>query len=258
MKKIIALLSVFILLISSCSDEEQNNNNEETLTQDGTLVKRVVAQMGSNNSTADYTYFDGNKLQSIIINNGGKYLFSYSGNKIVEQKYYENNVLQTKESYQYDSQDRMTQRKSLNYINNKGYKADYVYNLDGTVNVTGFNGDFNVQNEQIVNNKVYLFSNGNVEKIEKFVEIGGAPHTKTTIYTYDDLNSVTNSIVGFNKIKLWDTGTSGNINNNLAILYSTTENSQTYSDNMSYTYNSHGFPKTVMFSSVSTQYYYQQ
>ena len=256
MKKIIALLSVFVLLVSSCSSDEQNNSTEGSLTQEGTLLKRVVTQMGSNNSIADYTYFDGNKLQSIITNNGAKFLFSYSGNKIVEQNYYINNVLQTKENYEYDSQERMIQRKSLNYINNKGYKADFVYNLDGTVNIFGFRGDLDTQNEQIVNNKVYLFSNGNVEKMEKFVEIGGVSHTKTTIYTYDNLNSATNSIVGFNKIKLWDTGTSGNINNNLTILYSTTENSETYTDTITYAYNTQGFPITSVFSNISSQIYY--
>lgn len=258
MRKIISLLACITLFFLSCSSEEDNNSTELPLTQEGTLLKRIVSQIGSTQTISDYNYISGtHKLQNIISNNGYKAIYTYEGNLIIEIKLYYNDVIKNKENFTYDSQERMIQRKVFDYSNNKGYRAEYTYNFDGTVDVDGYNGDFNIQNNHDVNVKVFLFPNGNVQKREVYVLINGNNHVKTKLYTYDDKSEIMSSIIGFNKIKNWDTGTSGNTNNNLTIHHSTTENTSTYSDIVTYTYNSFNYPKSLSFADVTQQFYFQ-
>lgn len=241
--------------MSSCSKSGEISN-QNSLSQEGELIKRVIITQGGNQSTSYYNYSNGNKLQSVV-NGNYKTLYFYNNNLIVNMKYYSNDILQYEAIYDYDSNERMIKRLSYDYINNTGYKANYFYNSDGTVSVSGFEGNFTTQTNQIVDNKVYLLANGNVEKIEQFVVVNGANHIKTQYYTYDDKNSIYNSILGFNKIKKWDVGTSGNTNNTISILNTTTENSSTYTDTILYTYNSKGFPITESWSSINSEFFYQ-
>lgn len=78
------------------------------------------------------------------------------------------------------------------------------------------------------------------------------------------MNTVSNIILGLNKIKKWDDGVnSGNSHNTISEISTTTENSGTIVVSGSFTYNSFNFPVTSnsMFGSTifgSSQFFYQQ
>ena len=255
MKKLILLFSSLILINISCSD-----NEEPPLSTEGTLLRRSVSIQNGQQSYVDYHYTNGNKVYQGIGSEGSKVVWIYTGNLIVEQNFYRDNVLKQKETYVYDAQERMIQRKILSYSNNYGYRSEYTYNPDGTVNIIGFNGDLNSQtNQTSLNNKVYLFPNGDVQKIEFHKVINGVNHIETRTYTYDDKNYMMNGILNYNKIKVWETGTYGNTHNNTSITYTTTENASSYTNYATYTYNSQGYPITMSFfgGSITTQHFYQ-
>lgn len=262
MKKNVLLLSFVVLAFVSCSkNDDEQPVNEPQLTTNGTILKRAVSTNGTNTITEDYFYNYGNQLQKTVSSNGTKIEYSYTGNLITQTLYFENNVLKEEAEFQYNSGEKMTQRKVFNYSTNNGYRVEYTYNIDGTVTVLGFSGTFTTQNTQIVNRKVFLLANGDVEKIEKYVVINGNNQTITTYYTYDTKNTPSNAIIGYSKIKLWDSGTSGNSHNNTSILYTSTESTTSYpsyTDNMVFTYNSFDFPMTSSYvgNSYSVQYFY--
>lgn len=259
---LLILLTVFIL--TGCSKDDENNGiitdkNEDTSTK-APLLKQTISTMGGVQTVTDYHYLEGNKVLQAVSNNGTKIVWTYEDKLITEQKYYENDELKTKETYKYNSQEKMVQRIAYYYTVNQGYKTEYIYNSDSTVTVLGYKGDLDTQTNLDINNKVYLFSNGDVQKIEFNVEVGGVSHVRTRVYTYDDKNTPTNGILNFNKIKMWETGTYGNIHNNLSIVYTTTENSSSSStEEVIYTYNSKGTPETssAYDGNLKSQYFYE-
>lgn len=262
--KNILLVLLSVVVLSGCSKDDSKGDDgiikEPNLTTDATLLKKTISTLSGVQTITDYHYLEGNKVHQAISNNGIKVIWTYEGNLITEQKYYENDVLKIKEVYQYNSQEKMFQRTSFDYSKSQGYRSEYIYNSDGTVTVLGYKGSLDSQTNLVTNNKVYLFSNGDVQKIEFNVTVGGVSHIKTRTYTYDDKNSPSNGILNFNKIKMWESGTSGNIHNNLSVTYTSTENTSTYTDdNVAFTYNSKGFPITysAFGGSVTSQYFYQ-
>ncbi|SFA75921.1 hypothetical protein SAMN05660845_0403 [Flavobacterium swingsii] len=260
MRKITLLFVSLLFVFISCSKDSPETAAEPTFTNNGTLLKRSISTNGSNVTTSDFFYI-GNKLQKMVSSNGTRIEYSYTGNLITQTLYFESDVLKEKSEIQYNSEEKMIQRKSSDYSNNKGYRCEFTYSNDGTVTVLGFSGDFTTQNTQIVNRKVFLFANGDVEKIEAYVVVNGSNQTRTNYYTYDDKNAISNSILGYNKIKFWDTGTYGNSHNNISILYTSTENISPYpyTNDVVFTYNSYNYPITssAYGNSLTSQYFYQ-
>lgn len=259
MRKITFLFVTLLLVFISCSKDSPETESV-ALTTNGTVLKRTILTNVSTVTTTDY-FYSGNKLQKMVSTNGSRIEYSYTGNLITQTLYFESDVLKEKSEFQYSSEEKMTQRKSFDYSNNKGYRSEFTYNNDGTVTVLGFSGDFTIQSTQIVNRKVFLFINGDVEKIEAYVVVNGSNQTKTNYYTYDNKNATSNTILGYNKIKLWDTGTYGNSHNNISILYTSTENiaPYPYTNDVVFTYNSYDYPITssAFGNSFTTQYFYE-
>lgn len=256
MKKLFLLLSLVSIVFASCSSDD-GTTSEPELTTNGTILKRTISSNGPSLYSSDY-YYNGNKLQKIVSTSGETIQFTYTGNLITKTEYYDDGVLKEISNFQYNSDGKITQRLSVNPVNNNAYRCDFSYNSDGTVLVKGYDGNSTAQTNQMVDRKVFLFPNGDVDKIEEYVVVNGVNHTRTSHYTYDDKNSPSNAILGYNKIKFWDTGTYGNSHNNTSIVFSTTENSNTTSTNLTYTYNSYNYLVTSNYLGISTQYFYQQ
>lgn len=260
MKKLALFFSVFLLVFTSCSSsDEAPVIEEEQLTINGTLLRKVISTSGSDVTTSEL-FYNGNKLSKIVKSDGSRVEYEYTGNLITKAYNYVNNSLNTTTFYYYNSADNITQRKTLNANDTGAYRCDFVYNADGTVSVLAYTGDATSQNTLVVNRKVFLLTNGDVDKIEVYLIISGSAVTRTYTYTYDTNNYSYNQVVGNNKLKAWDFANSGNQHNILSTVITSTEVSSAYpsTTNSSYTYNSFNFPVTMTFNGVTFQYFYQQ
>ncbi len=258
MKKFAILLFVLLPLLNSCSSDDSGVSEPE-LTTNGTILKRVVLTNGSNIVTTDY-FYNGNKIERIVGSNGIRLEYTYTGELITKLESYLNNVLKSTENYDYNLNGKITQIIGLEYANNYGIRHQFIYNIDGTINLTLFSGNLITQNTQSASKKVFLFPNGDVEKIEDYVIVNGNNVTKTNYYTYDDKNAPANYILGYNKIKHWEYGTYNNSHNNTSVTYTSTEPSfVSYTNNNGMlTYNSFNYPITQDIVSSHYQYFYQQ
>jgi hypothetical protein len=248
MKKLSCVLLLLVIVVTSCSSEDS-----PSLSTEGILLRKTI---GNINNDSEY-FYNGNKLNKIVTSNGSKFEYVYSGNLITQILYYENDILKEKNEMSYDSEERLINKMRFNYNNNSGIRTDYIYNQDGTVSVKGFLGDFNIQSTQYNDRKVFFYSDGNVEKIERYEVIEGVNHIKTSLFTYDDKNYFGNAIVGFNKVKNWEFGMITGFNNVISETVTTTENSSSYTYNSTFTYNSFDYPVTLNYLSLNVEYFYQ-
>lgn len=260
MKKLICIVSVLTLIFTSCSNDSEISSNDASLTQEGTLLRRIIDEFGSSKDTVDINYSNGNKLKTIeskqqqII----KSEYTYTGDLITKKKDYASDGLLVVETYVYDDQERMIQINIDDLDSDDRYKkVDFVYNDDNTVKALRYKKNENSQFELIDSIKLFLLPNGDTQRKEQYIVINGVNHTRTSIYTYDDKNSATNSILGFKKIRNRYTGMSYSIQNVISSEYSTTEYISPTSSNSTYTYNSFGYPINVQHSNGhSFKYFY--
>ena len=262
MKKLIYAFIALIFIFSSCSEDSESSSNEEILMQEGTLVRRMVGQRGSDTETIDFNYSHGNKLKSTITNDGFKNLYTYTKDLITQRKHYEPDGDIIEDTYSYDDQKRMIQRKRILY-GETVYRADFVYNSDNTVDVLRYQEFSNEPDQQIAKKKVFLFPNGDVQKIVEYLVVNGENHTKTYMFSYDDKNDATNAILGYNKVKLWDTVEVLGTHNCVTFeLFSSVHGGTSLETNYTFTYNSFGYPMTREDDldeaySLSVKYFYQ-
>lgn len=259
MKKITVLLfSIFAFF--SCSGDSSSSNS---LTTDGYLLKKsIVTNVTGLVVTTQYSY-SGNKIRNAISSNGDKYEYTYTGDLITRLDYFVSNDKQYSDYYLYNSQQKLIQHKKLNFTDDTAVRTEFTYNSDNTVNVDSYSGDFKTQNYLISQRKAFLLPNDDVDKIESYVTVFIENHVRTQTYTYDTMNATSNSILGMNKLRLWDSGNNANSHNLLTVVYTTTENSSVNTAQASLNYNSYGFPITSNFSDGtsllnSTQYFYQK
>ncbi|MES2748713.1 MAG: hypothetical protein V4648_10035 [Bacteroidota bacterium] len=260
MKKLV-LLFVLLPLLHSCSSDDNTGVSESPLTTNGTLLKKAVMTLGTDVISEDY-FYNGNKIDKIIRSDGSRFQYTYTGNLISKNDYYQNDVFKVSEQYTYDFSQKIIEVKTFNYTNPSVIvrRADFVYNPDGTVWVKEYQGDTTNQTNLVRDKKIFLFSNGDVQKIEQYLVVNGNNETRTLSYTYDTKNTIGNSVMGFNKVKNWNAFNSGNSHNVVTEYTMTTENATTSTYNYSYTYNSYDYPVvTTLPGGVGTfEYFYQQ
>lgn len=256
MKKITYLLTFVVMFLTACSNDGEAPSDSQ-LFSEGTLLKKMTQDFGNTEGVTDFIY-NGNKLSKMIMSNGVRYEYLYTGNLITEILFFENDVLKEKEKMQYSADGKMTEKLRMIMSDGKAYKTEYIYNPDGTVTLKGYSGDFTTQNELYNDRKVYLNVNGSVKKMEKYFLVNGQNHTETTIFTYDDKNNIYNTIVGFKEYKSWEGGiVSDSFNNLINSIMTSTQNSFTPIMNISFTYNSYNYPKTISIDGWMTgEYFY--
>ncbi len=254
MKKIIFLLFVLLPLLNSCSSDD-SGVNEPTMTTNGTILKRQMMTFDDEIAILDF-FYNGNKLEKVF-GNGILYEYTYTGNLITQQRTYQGDILGLTENYTYNSDGNITQIMGLRHLNNTAYREQFIYNGDGTINYAVYSGDFTVQNVLEASKKVYLYPNGDVERMDNYLVVSGTNVTRTNYYTYDTKNAHNNGILGYNKIKHWQFSNSANSHNPITVTYTSTEPSFTpYTDNISFTYNSFNYPITQDIGGAHYQYFY--
>jgi hypothetical protein len=239
MKKVFYLLSVIFLMLQSCSsDDNSGNSNNSGLV----LLKKLEY---TDNYGPIYFTYNGTKLNYYSFGEQSGLLkkqFSYSGDLITKAEWFQNGVATgEKDTYFYSNNILSEHRQySPGAVLERIYK--YVYNLDGTIDLTSENSNGDIINFA----KLYLDSNGNVIKSESSSDI-------FSLFEYDNKNNPYNNITGFSKLYL----TSPNYGTNN--LTKKTRSNNIYSKN--YQYNSQNYPTTCEIlepgqSPVVCTYYY--
>ncbi len=267
MKNLFLFLSLVSIVFSSCSSEDEVPAiQEEQLTTNGYLIKKSIWTNFASGEvkTTDY-FYNGIKITKLEISNGQRIEYTYTGDLITKQFLYINNVLKEEDHYQYDAQQRITQKLTFLQNPDSVTRTEYTYNSDQTVSIKRFQGDTVAQNNLLNDRKAFLLPNGDINKLETYLTQNGNAVTKTYQCYYDSNNTQNNSVVGLNKIKYWELGSIifYNQHNVTSIVNTTTENSSVSTENQVLTYNSYGCPVTANYSVDNTgvfsiQYFYQQ
>ncbi|HSD14887.1 MAG TPA: hypothetical protein VLB74_09590 [Flavobacterium sp.] len=262
MKRLSSVLGMIaIALLASCSNDEfvdtiSDSETDAKLNPNLPLVKRIVAttNSGTSVSTDNYTY-SGSKLVRVTSSDGRHVDYVYTGNLITERDYFTDNVLNSKELYEYNVDNRLINYRRVNAVNTVTYRATFSYNSDGTVSVAGYRGDVVSTSAQIVNRKVF-FTNGRISSMETYRTVNGSPVTEVNNYTYDTKNSPYKGILGFDKLTYHDTALNGNMNNITSISTTGVSAANSVNDQIQYTYNNTNYPVTASRGSIVFQYYY--
>lgn len=256
MKSNLLLLATCFFTLASCTGD---NESAEVIDPADVLVKRTVSMNWSGQSVNSVWNYDGNKLVSIISDNGNEQYFTYTGELITKiENHNELDEINT-DLFEYDEQGRVIVHKDLSAA--FGRKEIYAYGNDGTVAVTKYFGD-NTTQEELIENGIMVFEAGEVVHT-KSISSGG--NTLICDYTYDDKNSPSKNIVGYDRI-------SALFNPNLkGIFRNVTSNLQTDADENSedniitkkYTYNSDDYPTKINSidpldgDTATVEYYYE-
>lgn len=256
MKKLICLIGICALVLTSCSTSDSASTTDEN----EVLVMSEVDTYANDGSTftTNFTY-DGKKLVQTTSSDGYHELYTYTGDLLTKIESFDaGNTLLQRETYSYSSDGLLESSLSLDYTYNKGFRETYIYNIDGTVSVAGFEGDL-VSQVNANRTGVVSFVNGEVTNYENTNITFG--ETSTTTYVYDTKNNPFKNVIGFDKLIFVNSEAVRATHNVLTQSY--TSPSLTYVFSSSYTYNGLNFPtlQTTIEdgspdSTVTTQYTY--
>lgn len=246
----VALTTVF----ASCSlndDFDVTEQDDSKMSTSSLLVQAVTAtsERGTTVVTDQYTY-NGTKLVKISSSDGREVVYTYGGDLIVRKDFYLNNILNSKEFFEYSRQSQLIKYRRENASGTTTYNAVYTNNTDGTVNVKGYSGSSNSAASQIVNRKVFT-AGIRVNKIENYALQNGSTVTEVLNYSYDDKNSPFKNITGFDKLAYYDITANSNYNNIQSV-----SNGTTVVESAQYAYNGANYPLSANKGSVTFDYVY--
>ncbi|WP_310556780.1 hypothetical protein [Flavobacterium sp.] len=238
MKKIILLLSLTIIATTSCSKSDDTVPVATT----GNLAKRIVYFNVLSNGTIETETIDlsynGNKLNKITYADGGKEVYTYTGNNITKTETFGTDGL-------------LDETKTFTYVNNvliysliaevgspSNYKTDYVLNTDGTITETQSSIDNQTGTVTVNSSYEKTYTNGNLVRSEL---LGVPSFTIVESYEYDTKNNPLKNILGFDKIEFIG---SNNQTKETAVTTVTFNGGSTTTDirTTQYVYNANGYP----------------
>ena len=245
MKKLFYFLSFSAFLAVSCSsDGDSDSDNPST----GNRLSKEIEHFDDGTSiTYNYNY-NGNKLASITDTEGETANFTYTGDLITNIKYYDQDGIYQEDFYSYNASGQLIEFVMLSYGVDWGHRETFVYNTDGSITTTHYQGDLELQIDQNNSGVLTFLSNG---------EIGAMTFTDdiSSTYTYDTMNNETKNVLGYGKISFANSEASG-INHNITsqVLGSSTSTT-------TYTYNEAGYPVTsteiYMGETTTIEYFYE-
>jgi hypothetical protein len=197
MKKIFFLISITFLILQSCSSGDNSNSSDSN---QELLIKKIVPVNAITTDDIIQTFsYNGNKLQKVTYEQGtylGILIFTYTGDYITKiERRFANNNFSGYYAISY-SGNNVSQVKYFNSNNIMTIQEDYTYrgNRTYTVNIKRYD-DLGVYNYGYIE-KLYLDSDGNLVKYEKFDSKNIV--VKTLTYTFDSQNGIYKNILGFN------------------------------------------------------------
>ena len=227
---------ILALLMLSCSSDDDGGSNS------GLLKKVIYTLENGDLQTGTYTY-NGNKFSKITYSgeNGSSIVHvNYTGDVISEMLYYtddEAEPIQT-ETFLYDAQNRLSVYVYKQLEFDLGFKETYVYNDNGTITYSHFDGDAAIQ-DNLEHTGIIYFTAGEVSSIVEDYPF----YSTTTTYEYDSMKNPFVNVTGYNKIYFTDAESDGRMHNVVSADY--TNDDDPYTDLSSYTYNEDGFPVTM-------------
>ena len=255
MKIFFSYFFIFCFLVGCSNRDEDSIENGNSLTLPKT--RTTISSLG--NIVSEYKY-DGNKLTSIISDNGRKSIISYTGNFITK-------------TTTYDSSGEVEYEVSYEYANNKLSKANYKFTfLEYNIFYTWVDDnhvyfvDDKYMPENAINKTDIYFSNGNVVK--------STNHTNNpNYYTIDKVEIVKNdsknnpfkNIEGYSLIAFDISSDFFPQTNNITKITSSREGNvngepliENYFRTFELTYNTKNFPQTYIVSdSYGNSYNYE-
>lgn len=254
MKKLILLFSAVSLIFSSCSSDADGLPVYTPVVDVNTILvkKRIYTDTGSPAETFYYSY-SGTKIMKID-DDFGHSEFTYTGDLITMiQHYDETNHLVASEHFTYNSSNKLLTNIYKDFENSLGFKETYIYNSDGTVSVSKYEGSETSQTTYVGYYKMFI-SNNEVVKEENYDSIGAL--VKTNTYTYDGKNNPFKNITGWAPLQYSASQMSG-------VFQNVVQNNDDFENfTNTYTYNSNNFPITETEKDASnavqgkTQYFY--
>ena len=196
MKKLICILGFCTLVLTSCSTSESTpsaNENE-------VLVVSMVDTYANDGSTVttNFTY-NGKKMVRTTSSDGYYENYTYAGDLLTRVESFDtSNILLERYTYSYNSEGYVVSNVDLDFEFNDGFRETYVYNSDGTVSVTGYDGTLASQTD-VTNTAIVSFANGEVSSYENTSIFFG--ETSSSTYVYDTQNNPFKNVIGFNKLK---------------------------------------------------------
>lgn len=254
MKKLALACGAFLLMLSSCSSSSDSSSSS---TNDDVLVSKTVETYALDGSvvTSNYTYA-GKKIVQETDSDGVVTKFTYTGNLITKIEYFDDSdALEQTEIFAYNSSNQLTSYTRLEHFDDNGDRETYVYNANGTVTCTSYDGDL-LSQDNFYGTSIIYFTNNEVSMIEEYSDIDIL--TGTRLYTYDTKNSPFKNIIGFDKIQFIENEAVGIHHNIVTDNYTDFGVLTTYTT--TYTYNDNNFPLTAVESGgddITTEYTYQ-
>mgnify|MGYP000040528878 CR=1 FL=1 len=242
MKKLLYLFSAVALTLTSCSSDDDSTSSSNS----GLLTKIIETFEDNSTLTTEFQY-SGTKLVRIT-DDEGRFDYTYTNDLITEIKYYESNTLLQTETFQYDTNGRVTTYIIVDNIDTDwGNKETYTYNTNGSVSVNYYSGDAFSQTT-LDRTGTITFLNGEINQIS-------FSDGKTITYSYDNKNNPFKNVTGFDKINFCNQEGTGVLHNIIQ------EDDSTDLDDISttYTYNSNDYPITSTetgFEVTTAQYFY--
>lgn len=264
MKKLLLVFSVFALVLGSCSKSDPAVVPPVAVA--GVLVTKIINTKNGVSVTTNYTY-NGNKLIKSVSSDGKSTEVTYNNDLVVKREDFNGTVLYERNTYTYNSNNKLASYINIRYTGttNTGTKHDYIYNTDGTISFTLYQGNEAGQTSQQNTGKAFL-TNGQITKVESYY---ASPTGKyTSDFTYDAKLNPFYNITGFDKLILVGSTAGDNLQNLLTEsdydeLYIRTSFVSTYTynslnypitKNKTITYNTNGVPSST--STSSLQYFY--
>ena len=236
------ITSLLIVTFFSCSSE--STNNDEQPQDNNLLLKQRITDNGNGDILTETFSYDGNKLISIIDNEGTKYEYLYENNVLNRINLSgPNGIITEYTTLEYNSNNQLISYTVYMTFGNEGLRFDLTYNSDGTITVKEYLGDHNVQNS-LIGDDIITIANG--QRISESSQIENFQST----YEYDSNNSIYKNISNIDILNLIDIDFNGYIdskNNNL-LRWIENDNGTTYIfEEYTYTYNSSNYPETAVY-----------
>lgn len=251
MRKVFALAATALFICTSCSSDDNTN---VTTPQDNTLLKKTVTTDQEGNTQASFYTYDGNKIVSILDENGKSRQYAYTGNLITKIKVVGSNY-EDERTFEYNSNNQKTSLIIRYKYNSNGsiyeqwIKYIYTYNQNGTVTAQIYVAE--QENE-------WTFSDtSNISYTENSIKQKTTATTITTIY--DTKNSPMKNVLGFKEYMLPE----GFLNNAVSESVEGSSN-ETYTYNHTYNNNNYPISSSILYEyegqspiTNTTQYFYE-
>jgi hypothetical protein len=158
-KKLHYFLVISMIIFTSCSKNNSKQEDGNIKLPKGKYYKYI--DFPSDNYESTYRY-NGNKIESILDDNGAKTVFTYTGDLITKKEDFSNKkVLVYSTLYEYENNKL---KEAIHEFNNQKFLKKYTYNKDKTVTYKVYFYDDKLNAPTEIATGIFTLENGNIIK----------------------------------------------------------------------------------------------